>query len=52
MELLLLLFLVLLLLLFYKLSYFVFCFANFYCFFLRTRANFVIGLWAFKFAHK
>jgi hypothetical protein len=37
------------LLLLYRLSYFVFCLLVF-CVLLRTRANFVIVLWAVKFA--
>jgi hypothetical protein len=40
------------LLLLYTLSYFVFCSYTYFCVFLRTRANFVIGLCAVKFARK
>jgi hypothetical protein len=36
----------------YGLSYFVFCSFNYFCIFLCTRANFVIGLCAVKFARK
>jgi hypothetical protein len=36
----------------YRLSYFVFCSFNYFCVFLCTRANFVIGLCAVKFARK
>jgi hypothetical protein len=36
----------------YKLSYFVFCSFNCFSVFLCTRANFVIGLYAVKFARK
>jgi hypothetical protein len=36
----------------YSPSYFVFCSFNHFCVFLCTRANFVIGLCAVKFARK
>jgi hypothetical protein len=36
----------------YTLSYFVFCSYIYFCVFLYTRANFVIGLCAVKFARK
>jgi hypothetical protein len=36
----------------YSPSYFVFCSFNYFCVFLCTRANFVIGLCAVKFASK
>jgi hypothetical protein len=36
----------------YRLSYFVFCSFNYFCVFLCTRASFVIGLCAVKFARK
>jgi hypothetical protein len=36
----------------YRLSYFVSCSFNYFCVFLCTRANFVIGLCAVKFARK
>jgi hypothetical protein len=36
----------------YRLSYFVFYSFNYFCVFLYTRANFVIGLCAVKFARK
>jgi hypothetical protein len=36
----------------YTLSYFVFCSYTYFCVFLCTRANFVIGLCAVKFARK
>jgi hypothetical protein len=36
----------------YRLSYFVFCSFNYFCVFLCTRANFVIGLCAVIFARK
>jgi hypothetical protein len=36
----------------YRLSYFVFCFFNYFCVFICTRANFVIGLCAVTFASK
>jgi hypothetical protein len=36
----------------YRLSYFVFCSFNYFCVFVCTRANFVIGLCAVKFARK
>jgi hypothetical protein len=36
----------------YTLSYFVFCSYTYFCLFLYTRANFVIGLCAVKFACK
>jgi hypothetical protein len=39
-------------LLLYRLSYFVFCFFNYFCVFLCTRVNFVSGLCAVKFARK
>jgi hypothetical protein len=36
----------------YRPSHFVFCSINYFCVFLCTRANFVIGLCAVKFARK
>jgi hypothetical protein len=36
----------------YRLWYFVFCSFNYFCVFLCTRSNFVIGLCALKFARK
>jgi hypothetical protein len=36
----------------YTLSYFLFCSYTYFCVFLYTRANFVIGLSAVKFARK
>jgi hypothetical protein len=36
----------------YRLSYFVFCSLIIFCVFLYTRANFVIGICAVKFARK
>jgi hypothetical protein len=36
----------------YRLCYFLFCSYTYFCIFLYTRANFVIGLCAVKFARK
>jgi hypothetical protein len=36
----------------YRLPYFVLCSFNYFCVFLYIRDNFVIGLYAVKFAHK